>query len=190
MTAPTVTQAELDRAREACTAKHPGLAVAAALAELRERAEKAEAERMAVKTLLDNCFCVVLNANDFFGYACADAQQIDAPDLAWVLPIITAHGLAGLDAVMSHIAKRDPIKEHMTPEFLAARISIQEVSPNVQTYEFASEWSELVEKAKATEAKYDKLRELVQRAARHVYGGMDKAVAEQWLADAKEAGIE
>lgn len=72
------------------------------------------------KELLLNCsFEVVLNANDFFMFACADAVKLDYEDYEWALPFIEKHGYIGVDAVMCRVRGCLPIKPRQTPELLA-----------------------------------------------------------------------
>jgi hypothetical protein len=64
-----------------------------------------------------NSFGIALNANDFFGYACADMVMIEYGDFHWAMPIIRKYGIDGEAAVMSKIADSLPIKPHITEKF-------------------------------------------------------------------------
>jgi len=64
--------------------------------------------------------CVVmssLNANDFFGYACADAVELDTVDLSWVIPIVKKYGVEGVEACMSYIRQCFSVREIRTERF-------------------------------------------------------------------------
>lgn len=88
-------------------------------------------ENNLLKDLINGSFGIEMNANDFFNYACADMVLIDPADLEWVLPIYKKYGWSGIDACMAYIAKRMPIKPHVTKEFEEAYEEIKNINPEV-----------------------------------------------------------
>ena len=94
-------------------------------------ARESKEELEAFKLLLKYAFAVTLNANDFFGFACADAVEMDTADFSWALPIIVKYKDDGVNAVMSYIAKCKPLEEYQTPEFKQAAEEITKLNPKV-----------------------------------------------------------
>ena len=84
-----------------------------------------------IKKIVDSSFFIVLNANDFFGYACSDSVQIDTDDLHWIIPIVKKYPKYGLDACMAYIAKQLPIKPYLTEEFKKAYLELEKLKPEV-----------------------------------------------------------
>ncbi len=74
---------------------------------------------------------IVLNANDFFGFACADAVTVHPLDLEWVLPMYEKYDQVGIDACMSYIAKQKPIQPWITDKFNEAYAEIEKLNPKV-----------------------------------------------------------
>ena len=60
-----------------------------------------------LKILQSYTFYIELNANDFFGYACADSVKTDNVDL--LIKTITNFGQGGLEAFMVHSRGGYPI---------------------------------------------------------------------------------
>ena len=89
------------------------------------------AELDAYKLLLDSAHMILLNANDFFGYACADAVELDTSDLNWVIPIVQKYGDDGIAATMSYIRKCKPIEPRIDEKFEQAYKEIKELKPKV-----------------------------------------------------------
>lgn len=85
--------------------------------------------------LVNNSFGIVVNANDFFCFACAASMLIDPLDLPWVLRYYRKYGHAGLNACMSYIAKADPIEVHKTDTYILAKNKLNAEKPIVH-----SEW--------------------------------------------------
>lgn len=73
-----------------------------------------------IAELLDNAFTIEMNANDFFGYACADSVRIDIVDLEWVIPIVEKYPNDGINAVMSFIREQFPLPTYQTKNFKLA----------------------------------------------------------------------
>jgi hypothetical protein len=57
--------------------------------------------RNGAEWLLDGCFCVVLNANDTFAYACADSLTIEGDDMPWAVALAEKYQRAGVLAAMT-----------------------------------------------------------------------------------------
>lgn len=83
-------------------------------------------------------FHIQLNANDFFGYACAYAVELCPVDFRWVLPIIEEFGSDGFNACMSYIEDCNPILEHITPAYIMALDRITGQQPLI--YSKIEEW--------------------------------------------------
>ena len=85
----------------------------------------------ALQILLKYSFSITLNANDFFGFAVADAVELDVADLKWALPFIVKYKDDGVNAVMSYVAQCKPLKEYQTKEFKQALKEITKLEPRV-----------------------------------------------------------
>jgi hypothetical protein len=88
-------------------------------------------ELEAYKLLLKHSFFIALFANDFFGYACADAVELDTCDLSWVIPIVKKYGADGINACMHYIRQQLPLQEYLTEEEHKAYKEIEELNPKV-----------------------------------------------------------
>jgi len=77
-------------------------------------------ERNLYKELIDNSFAVTINANDFFAFATAMSVEIDKADLKWVMQVMRKYPKDGLDACISFIMQKPPIKTRQTEEFKEA----------------------------------------------------------------------
>ena len=88
--------------------------------------------------IMDNCDNLILNANDFFGYSCADAVELYPTDLRWVSPIVDKYKFDGLNAVMSYIVDILPIEEHQTKGFKEALEELKDKKPLI--YSIIDEW--------------------------------------------------
>lgn len=86
-----------------------------------------------LRKLINGSFGIMMNANDFFAYACADAVTIDPKDLEWVMPIFQKYSWTGIDACMAYIVKHMPIKPHITKEFEEAYAEIVKLNPQVHS---------------------------------------------------------
>lgn len=87
---------------------------------------------------LDDYACYVdLNANDTFGYACADTTTIDVQELPGVIELERLFGIDGVTAFMAHKRQADPIPPHITKKYKEARKYIQE---NFVGGEHSEEW--------------------------------------------------
>ena len=83
--------------------------------------------------LLKNTEGVYINANDFFSYACADIVFIDIKDLEWVIPFCNENKKEGINAVMSFIAKKMPIKPNQNELFFSTLEKLKELNPTVHS---------------------------------------------------------
>jgi hypothetical protein len=88
-------------------------------------------ELEAYKELMEWTQWLTLNANDFFGFACADAVEVDPLDLEWIIPIIQKYKGDGVAAVMSFIRKCKPLKSHHTKEFKKAYKELEKLNPQI-----------------------------------------------------------
>ena len=77
-----------------------------------------------LKLIFDHAFSVVLKANDFYGYACADATQIWEPGFPALLRLAKEYGSDGIHAAMCTASGLDPMKEWRTDELRDALESI------------------------------------------------------------------
>ena len=83
------------------------------------------------KLICEYSFWIALNANDFFGYACADCVKIDSDDLEWIIPFVKKYERDGINAVLAYIRQAKPLKPYITPEFELAYKEIEELNPEV-----------------------------------------------------------
>jgi hypothetical protein len=83
-------------------------------------------------------FNIELNANDFFGYACAGSVELCIIDTRWAFPIIEEFGDSGLNAVMSYIEDCLPIEERIDEDFHKALNKITQLQPLI--YSKIEEW--------------------------------------------------
>ena len=75
--------------------------------------------------ILDSCFMVRLNANDTFGYACADAHEVGLIGLMILKHIFPMFQEDGCVALMAHERGYHPLKEWQTPKYFKARKEIK-----------------------------------------------------------------
>lgn len=92
--------------------------------------------------LYDLMFSLELNANDFFGWACADSVTVSVFDMWWVLPIVKKYKHSGVSAVMSYIEQSQPIEPHRTENFLKAFKELEELDPQVYSRDYREEEDE------------------------------------------------
>lgn len=103
------------------------------------------------KVIEESMFHITLNANDFFGYACADAVELCSVDFRWVFPLIDEFGHDGLSAAMAYIEDCQPIEERITEDFKLAFEKIKNRKPLI--FSKISEWpKELLDKVKNEDA--------------------------------------
>lgn len=94
--------------------------------------ELTQQEKDIIIDIVMESFCIDMNANDFFAYACADSVEFQPLDLPWIVEIINGHGMRnGVDACMSYIRNTMPIKPYLTEGFMAALKDIEEMRPQV-----------------------------------------------------------
>jgi hypothetical protein len=74
--------------------------------------------------LLDNAFEIVLNANDFFGYASADAVTVEMEHFDKLEKMANEYGQDGINAFMAWHENCDPILPHRTPRYEEARTKL------------------------------------------------------------------
>lgn len=92
-----------------------------------------------INLILRNTFHIVVNANDFFAYACADAVEICPIDLRWIIPIVQKYEHDGLFAAMAYIENQLPLKEYRTKQFIKALRKIKTQKPWV--FSKIDEWT-------------------------------------------------
>ena len=90
-----------------------------------------KSELAAYKLLLDSAHMILLNANDFFGWACADAVELDVTDLSWVIPIVKKYGDDGVSACMHYVRQQLPLQKYLTEEEHKAYKELEELKPKV-----------------------------------------------------------
>ncbi len=71
-------------------------------------------------------FYIDLNANDTFGYACADSTTIDIQELPGVIELDRLFGSDGVTAFMAHRRQTDPIPPLITKKYKEARKYIED----------------------------------------------------------------
>jgi hypothetical protein len=89
-----------------------------------EGIKKMRAEINAYKLIFNNAFTIVLNSNDFFGFACADATDIQCPAFPVLKRLAFEYGQEGINALASTVADADPLEEHQTEKYKEAKASI------------------------------------------------------------------
>lgn len=106
------------------------------------------------EVLQKGMFHIRLNANDFFGYACADCVDLCSCDFNWAFPIIDEFGYDGLNAVLVYIEDCNPIIEFVTPDYIKALDKITELKPLIYSKieEWPPEFLNKVSKEKITSA--------------------------------------
>jgi hypothetical protein len=83
--------------------------------------------------MLNSSMAIVLNASDFFNYACADAVTLDQWDFEWAFPFIKEWGDEGVNAVMAYVRGAEPIKPWQTPRYLEAYAALVALAPEVNS---------------------------------------------------------
>lgn len=73
------------------------------------------------KFLSENAFSVTLNANDTFGWACADSVDVDLYDVPKLQEIEEKYGHCGVIAFMAKVRGYDPIEPRRTEKYWAAK---------------------------------------------------------------------
>lgn len=81
--------------------------------------------------LLNDSHGILLNANDFFDYASADAVLLDVQDFVWAIPIYKKYGTAGYYAIMAFIEKKDPLPPYITEKYEEAMQELKELNPKI-----------------------------------------------------------
>ncbi len=87
----------------------------------------------AYKRLLDRSFSLNMNANDFFGFACADAVEVDPLDLDWIIPVVEKYGNDGLNACLCYIRQQLCLENYHTKEMFEALFYISQLNPKVMS---------------------------------------------------------
>lgn len=91
----------------------------------------------AITQLHEYMFNAVFNANDFFGYACAQGVSIVPEDFDWITEHIQKHGDEGMHAVLAYVQNQQPIKPWCTDKFNEA---IQELIVRKQPVRGDIDW--------------------------------------------------
>lgn len=76
-------------------------------------------------TLLSAAFEITLNANDFFGYACADAVVVEfGREFDLLAEMVDGYGQDGINAFMAWHENCDPLPEYRNPRYEEARAKL------------------------------------------------------------------
>lgn len=89
------------------------------------------------KFLDDYAFFIELNANDVFGWACADSVTIDIQELPGVIDLYNKFDSSGVIAFMAKKRDCDPQSGFITKAYKEARKYIEE---NFVGGEYSEEW--------------------------------------------------
>jgi hypothetical protein len=83
--------------------------------------KKLASENKVVSLLYGNAFTFTLNANDTFGYACADAVEVAIEDIPKLLEVYEKFGNDGINAFMSRVRDgEDVLPELQNDQYRAA----------------------------------------------------------------------
>lgn len=86
-------------------------------------------ENPVVDFLYDHAFRFTLNANDTFGYACADSVEVAIEDLPKLLEVYQKFGNSGVDAFMSLVEEEDVLPELKNDKFKEAKEFLKDYRP-------------------------------------------------------------
>lgn len=81
------------------------------------------------KFLDDYAFHIVLNANDTFGYACADAVDVSVEDLPKLLEVEKLFGADGVTAFMALVREEEPLTELQVDKYWEAVEYLKDYKP-------------------------------------------------------------
>lgn len=85
------------------------------------------------KIILDQTLNLCINVNDFFGYACADAVEIDPLDLDWIVPVVEKYKKPGFNACLCYIRKQLCLEKYQTEKLFEALFYIGQLNPKVMS---------------------------------------------------------
>lgn len=75
--------------------------------------------------LLSAAFEITLNANDFFGYACADAVVVEfGREFDLLADMVESYGQDGINAFMAWHENCDPLPDYRNPRYEEARAKL------------------------------------------------------------------
>ena len=102
--------------------------------------------------ILDSCFSVTVNANDTFGYACAESHTFNLFGICVLKHIYNLYGQDGITALMAYEQECNPIEELQTPEYHNACSEITRYIEN-QSDSFRKYYKEEIEEESKQEEK-------------------------------------
>jgi len=79
--------------------------------------------------LLHNAFSIQLNANDTFGYACADSVDISVFDVPELLAVEEKFGVDGVNAFMALVREQEVLPELQTEKYWLAAEYLSDYKP-------------------------------------------------------------
>lgn len=79
--------------------------------------------------LLHNAFSIQLNANDTFGYACADSVDVSVFDLPKLLEVEEKFGPDGVNAFMALVREQEVLKELQSDKYWEAAEYLYDYKP-------------------------------------------------------------
>jgi hypothetical protein len=97
--------------------------------ETAEPVKKLAAENKIVEFLHDHAFHITFNANDLFGWACADSVDVAIEDLPKMLEVYKLFGSAGLDALLALIDQSEVQEPLNTDKYKEAKEYLKDYRP-------------------------------------------------------------
>ena len=82
------------------------------------------------KFIENNVFYLTMNANDTFGFATADAVEMNVDDIWMALQVYEKYGQDGVTAFMSKIEGAEPLKELRTNKYKLAMKHMKDFIPH------------------------------------------------------------
>ena len=91
--------------------------------------KKLAADNKAVGVLYDLANTISLNANDTFGYACAESVDIMIEDLPMLLEVQEKFGYDGVNAFMALVTEQEVLKELQSEKYFEAAEYLHDYEP-------------------------------------------------------------
>lgn len=96
---------------------------------VREPIKQLASENSTVNFLYEHAFSITLNANDTFGWACADSVSIAIEDLPKLFEVEKLYGSDGVTAFMSLVADCNVIDPLNTEKYKQAKEYLKDYKP-------------------------------------------------------------